>query len=53
MSLHVMYADHRDPSRECVCLRVAHADEQRAHQAGCVRHRDGVDGVDVVATGIA
>ena len=35
------------PARECEPLRVAHADEQRADQPGRVRHRDGVDVVQV------
>ena len=43
MSLHVVHADHRNPSRERERLGVAHTDEQRADEAWRVRHRDGVD----------
>jgi hypothetical protein len=46
MPFHVMHADHRLAERLGERLRVAHADEQRAHESRCVRHRDRVDLVE-------
>ena len=45
MPFHVMHADHRNSARERERLGVAHADEQRADEAGRVRHGDRIDGV--------